>query len=185
MRTNCRRSKKLDRLSGRRGASGRSGGFSLIELLIGITILSIGLLAIASMFSTGYVDVAAGGKTTMAANAARQIIEEMRNLPFQSLANLHNFRTDRPDLLPASNPEREVARKWRYILSGNGTGWGFTAAEIQRWGATGTMGTETVPFGGVGSISVVNQTATLQLVTINLTIPGRPAASIATLISRL
>jgi prepilin-type N-terminal cleavage/methylation domain-containing protein len=185
MRTNCRRSGNLGRLSGRRGASRRPDGFSLIELLIGMTILSVGLLAIASMFSTGYVDVAAGGKTTMAANAARQILEEMRGLPFQSLANLHNFSTNTPGSLPANNPEREVARKWRYILNGNGTGWGFTAAEIQRWGATGTMGTETVPFGGVGSISVVNQTATLQLVTITLVIPGRPNAQLATLISRL
>jgi prepilin-type N-terminal cleavage/methylation domain-containing protein len=185
MRNNWRKTRHLGSPSAGRMTRGRLAGFSLIELLIGITILSIGLLAIASMFSTGYVDVAAGGKTTMAANAGRQIIEEMRNLPFQSLANLNGFSTSTPGSLPASDPEREVARKWRYVLSGDGTGWGFTAAEIQRWGASGTMGTATVPFGGVGSISVVNQSATLQLVTITLTIPGRPSAQLATLISRL
>ena len=68
------------------------GGFSLVELLIGMTILAVGLLGIATMFSTGYTDIAAGGKTTAAIEAARQIMEDIRLIPTQAqFANVYNL----------------------------------------------------------------------------------------------
>jgi prepilin-type N-terminal cleavage/methylation domain-containing protein len=175
MKTTCPRSSK--------GRRPDHGGFSLIELMAGMTILSVALLAIAGMFHTGYLDVAAGGKTTMAANAARQIIEDMRALPFASLPNLNGFNTNTVATLPTNDPERDIARKWRYIVAGEGTGWNFTSAERARWGslAAGTVG-----LGGAGQISVVSQNPTLQLVTITLSLPGRQQGNmqLATLISR-
>ena len=49
-----------------RGRPAGGPGFTLIEILIGLTILAVGLLGIAGMFSTAYTDVSAGGKTSMA-----------------------------------------------------------------------------------------------------------------------
>ena len=43
--------------------------------------MAVALLSIAAMFSTGYTDVHAGGKTTMATAAARQMLEDMRRSP--------------------------------------------------------------------------------------------------------
>src|SRR5512139_782030 len=53
----------------RRALRTRQMGFSLIELLIGMSLMAVALLSIAAMFSTGYTDVHAGGMTTMATAA--------------------------------------------------------------------------------------------------------------------
>jgi len=158
-------------------------GLTLIEILIAMTILSVGLLGIAGMFSTGYTNAAAGGKTTMALTAARQILEDMRAIPFGNLAALHGFNTASVGTQPASDPERAIARKLRYALAGEGTGWNFTTAEKARWTVLSTMGTN---FGGSGQISVVNQGATMRLVTVTVPVPGRGVTvQLATLIARM
>lgn len=192
---------------------GRRGGFSLIELLLGLTILSIGLLAIATMFSTGYTDLSVGGTTTMGVAAARQMIEDMRLLPFQRLADLNNFNTSNLASLPpvpaSGDPDivgktaaRNLARKWRYALSGEGGGWAYTTAEKQMWSilasgfaspaASATSAQSSLIFGGTGTIAVASEggSATLMRVTVNVTFPGRlgnapKTVQLATLISRL
>lgn len=160
-----------------------AGGFTLIEILIGITILVVGVLGVASMFGTGYTNVAQGGKMTMAIAAARQMLEDVRTVPFANLGNLNGFDTNNSGTQPANNPERAIARKWRYALAGDGTGWGFTAAEKAMWQ---NLGVGSVPFGARGQISVVNQTATLRLITVTVPVPGRGATvQLTTLISKL
>ena len=183
------------RLRGRvRRRALRGQGFSLIELLLGATILAVGLLAILSMFSTGYSDVGGGGKTTSAVSAARQILEDMHTLPFGNLGDLNNFATNNPGSLPApavdpaTNPGRamaiDIGRKWRYALAGEGAGWNFTTAEKNRWKSL--SGVSGVVFGGTGQITVVAQSATLRLVTVSISIPGRtPNLRLATIISSL
>ena len=173
---------------------GFRAGFSLIELLIGMTLLAVGLLAIATMFSTGYTDVTAGGKTTMGVQAARQLLEDIRTLPFAHIGDLNNFNTSNvgslPTLPPTGDPEynaalmaRNVARKWRFAVAGDGTGWGFTNAEKSTWSTLAASG---VTFGGVGQVTVVNQTASLTQVTVTVTVPGRTTGvRLDTLISRL
>jgi prepilin-type N-terminal cleavage/methylation domain-containing protein len=138
-------------------------GFSLIELLIGMTIMAVALLSIAAMFSTGYNDVGYGGKATVAAAAARQVIEDMQNLPFANLALLNNYNTT--GALPGANPEREVARKFRDVLAGPGAGFN-------------------------GQIAVGSPSATLRQVTVTVNIPGRTPGvvvpvQLVTLITRL
>lgn len=160
----------------------RQTGFSLIELLVGMSIMAVALLSIAAMFSTGYSDVGAGGKTTMATAAARQMIEDMQTLPFANLPNLNNRGTNRTTDLPAANPERALVRKWRYALAGDDGTWAFTPTERAMWS---TMTVEGVPFGGTGRILVVNQSPTLVLVTAIVSVPGRPDVQLSTLISRL
>jgi len=165
----------------------RSRGFTLIEILIGISILAVGLLGIAGMFSTAYTDVSYGGKTTMAVTAARQILEDMRLLPFDNLANLNGFDTNNPGSQPAANPERAMARKWRYIVAGSGTGWNFTSGETAQWSSLYTGGAN---FGGQAQVTVTSPSPTLRQVTVTVPLPGRTQGavlniSLSTLISRL
>ncbi len=159
-------------------------GFTLIEMLIGLTVLSVGLLGIAGMFSTAYTDVSAGGKTTMALTAAREIVEDMRLLPFDNLVNLNGFGTNNVASQPAGGPERAMGRKWRYALAGDGTGWNFTSAEMQQWSMLTTGGS--VVFGGNAVVQVNSPSPTLRQVTVTVPVPGRAVnVSLTTLISRL
>jgi prepilin-type N-terminal cleavage/methylation domain-containing protein len=166
-------------------------GFTLIEVLIGASIMSLGLLAIAGMLSTGYTDVTAGGKTTMAVTGARQLLEDLRTIRYERLADFNGFRTDNVATLPPADAGilgrdvvREVARKWVYNLRGNDPAWGFTAAERARWEDPMTrMGQS---FGATGTVAVDTSAATLRLVIVTVTLPGQPTqARIATLITRL
>jgi prepilin-type N-terminal cleavage/methylation domain-containing protein len=159
-------------------------GFTLIEILVGMTILVVGILGVTSMFGTGYTNVGQGAQVTMAVSAARQMLEDIRTIPFNNLPNLNGFDTNATGTQPANNPERGIARKWRYALAGTGTGWNFTAAETAMWQS---LGVGNVVFGGEGTITVASQTATLQLVTVTVrtaTASGRGATvQLATLIS--
>ena len=163
-------------------------GLSLIELLIGMSLMAVALLSITAMFSIGYSDVHGGGKTTMATAAARQILEDMQALPFDRLVNLNNFNTTNAGSLPASNPERDLARKWRYALAGEGTGWPvYSVAEKAMWSTLTISG---IPLGVNGQIAVVQDSPTLRRITVTVQLPGRMAGApipvqLATLISRL
>jgi len=178
-------SSMLDRKSLGENGEGRpshSYGFSLVELLVGMTFLTIGLLAVAAMFPLSYVVVNESGKMTMTLTAARQIMEDVRSVPFENLPNLNGFDTSNSATLPANDPEREIVRKWRYALAGEGNGFTFTSAEKSRLASLGTAG---VAFGGRGRITVASQSATLRLVTVTVSIPRGRDIEIATLISRM
>ncbi len=155
----------------------RSGsGFTLVELLLGASILAFGLLALASMFSAGYTDVSKGSRLTMTSAAARQIIEDTHLLPFANVANLNGFDTNNAASLPANDPERTVALRWRYALAGPGTGWTFTAAQQSAWTR---LSTESGAFGARGQISVQGAviggvaSTTLWQMTVKITVPGQ------------
>jgi len=180
-------------IRGGRALQSRQMGFSLIELLIGMSLMAVALLSIAAMFSTGYSDVHAGGKTTMATAAARQMIEDIQTLPFDRLVNLTNINISNAGVgtLPASNPERDLVRKWRYALAGEGGGWpAYTIAEKAMWSILTISG---VPLGVNGQISVVPEGAspTLRRITVTVQLPARIAGAqpipvqLTTLISRL
>lgn len=170
----------------------RQTGFSLIELLIGMSLMAVALLSIAAMFSTGYNDVHSGGKTTMATAAARQMIEDIQNLPFNRLDNLANINISDAGVgtLPASNPERDLVRKWRYALAGEGGGWpNYTIAEKAMWSVLTNSG---VPLLASAQITVAQDSPTLRRITVVVRLPGRTGAAgdlipvqLTTLISRL
>jgi hypothetical protein len=145
-------------------------GFTYLEVLIAGVLLGFALIAMCGMFLAGYSNVNTAGRTTMGLSAARQLMEDARQLPFGVLANLNGFDTDDPSTLPEDDPEREVARRWRYALSGGGVGWNFTADEIERWPDLADQGD---PLGAAGTITVTPRSATLTEVSLVISVPGR------------
>jgi len=57
-------------------------GFTLIEVLIAAAILAVGLLALVSVFPVGYVDVTVSGGQSKATAYAQQMLEQLKNQPF-------------------------------------------------------------------------------------------------------
>lgn len=55
-------------------------GFSLLEVLIGATILAVGLLGAATMYPVAYVNVDSGGKLTEASALAQSFLEQLRTI---------------------------------------------------------------------------------------------------------
>jgi len=85
----------LEREKSHRG----SGGFTLLEVLVGATILAVALLAMTAMFPVGYTNITEAGKMTMAITGARQVFEEVSALPFDNIINLNGFDTLDPATL--------------------------------------------------------------------------------------
>ena len=69
--------------TGRR--SRREGGFSLIELIIAITILGIGILSLAGLFPLAMQKVSSGDLESRATFHAQSKIEEMKRIPWDNL----------------------------------------------------------------------------------------------------
>ncbi len=61
-------------------------GFSLLEVLIAISILAVAILAAASMFPTAYTNVNRSGVDTVAVTLAQQRFEWLRNQAYSSAA---------------------------------------------------------------------------------------------------
>jgi Tfp pilus assembly protein PilV len=151
------------------GSTG-SLGFTYVELLVAGSLLMVSFLALAGMFVMGYSQVNGAGNTTMGLAAARQLLEDARRLPYDTLINLNGFDTEDPSTLPGDNPEREVARRWRYALAGEGVGWSFTADEKARWPSLEEQGDS---LSASGRIQATQVSATLTRVTVSVSVPGR------------
>jgi Tfp pilus assembly protein PilV len=144
-------------------------GFTLVEVLICGVLLAFGLLAMSGLFVTGYSSIAMAGRSTNALAAGRQLLEDASSLPVANLANLDGFDTDDPATTPAADPEREVARRWRYVLAGDGVGWSFTQAELDRWPQRPDAAEAP---GAAGRIDVALDSPTLARVTVTIAVPG-------------
>lgn len=155
-------------------------GFVSVEVLAAVTVVAIVLLSIATMFLTAYANVERSGRMTAGVALARQMIEDLRAVPFDDLEEFDGFVTDDPNSLPTDDPEREIARRWRYAVAGEAAGWSFSTLEKQRWSDFGDRGAPMV-----GSIEVVTPAAGLRRVTVTLNVEGRDRPlRVATLISR-
>lgn len=64
--------------------AGREEGMSLIEVLVATTVVSLSLLAIATMYLSALSLSAASGEYSVAVNLAQERIEFLRNQPFGS-----------------------------------------------------------------------------------------------------
>lgn len=162
----------------RRGADAQ--GFATLEILAAATVVAITLLSIATMYLTTYASVERSGDTTVAVGLARRILEDVRSLPFHSLNAIDGLDTDDPTTLPADDPERDIARRWRYAVAGESAGWSYTAAEKAAWPSFASPGPATR-----GRIEVTAPSSSIRAVTVTLTVPGRAGdVELATLISR-
>ena len=65
----------------------KSDGFSLIEILIAMVILSISLLALAGLMATTTQNTSLGGHITEAATYAQDQLEQLRVTSWGSIAN--------------------------------------------------------------------------------------------------
>ena len=75
-------------------ASRRERGFTLIETLISILVLSIMLLTLISVFIYGYGAVARARHTALATLIAQEEMEAIRALPFDQIAALGSTFTN-------------------------------------------------------------------------------------------
>jgi prepilin-type N-terminal cleavage/methylation domain-containing protein len=73
----------------------KSNGFTLIEILVALVILSISLLALAGLMVTTTRNNAAGGHLTEAATFAQDTLERLRVSPLSSIP-LNVTTTDNP-----------------------------------------------------------------------------------------
>lgn len=55
-------------------------GFTLIEILIGASVLAVGLLGLATIYPVAYLNVDSGGKLTEASALSQSFMEELRTL---------------------------------------------------------------------------------------------------------
>ncbi|TAK04408.1 MAG: prepilin-type N-terminal cleavage/methylation domain-containing protein [Candidatus Manganitrophaceae bacterium] len=63
-----------------RGAKKNQRGFSLLEVVIAMSILSIGLLGVVGFFETGFKALRAGNRQGVAAQLAQSKMEELRSV---------------------------------------------------------------------------------------------------------
>jgi len=99
--------------------SKKSKGFSLIEVLVALVILSISLLALAGLMVTTTRNNASGGHLTEAATLAQDKLERLRLLPLGTIANNFQPNTWYPinpldDPLPFVSSGITYTRKWSY-----------------------------------------------------------------------
>ena len=93
------------------------GGFTIIEVLIAMMIVTIALVAIVGMFPQGYKQVTDAGRLTMAVTTARAVHEDIRLVPFGNLMNLNGFDSTNPGTVPVSMPEGDLATRWQADMS--------------------------------------------------------------------
>jgi prepilin-type N-terminal cleavage/methylation domain-containing protein len=163
-----------------RALSQERGGFTLVEVLIAMAVLTIALVGIAGMFPTGYRQVTDAGRMTLGVTAARQILEDLRSVPFANLDNLNGFDSNNSATQPADDPERAVARRWRYAAAGEGAGFTFTTDELDDWQTLS-------PFGGQVTVQILpGATATTRLVRVNVFVDAlQQNVQIATVLVRM
>src|SRR3989304_6240506 len=57
-------------------------GFTIVEVLVAAAIILVGLTAAMSAVSAGFLDVTASGGQSKATTYARQLLEQLKNQPF-------------------------------------------------------------------------------------------------------
>ncbi len=70
-----------------RSSGNREGGFSLIEVLVAITILAVGLLALALLQTTAIKGNALASKSTIATQLAQDLLEQLKDMPFAAITS--------------------------------------------------------------------------------------------------
>ena len=72
--------------SPRSQAGAKEGGFTIVEVIIALVILTVGILAVASLSATAIWQTRRGDDLTNSALAAAQVLDGVAVLPFDSVA---------------------------------------------------------------------------------------------------
>lgn len=103
----------------RDGAVRDKRGFSLLEVLIGATVLAVGLLGLASMYPIAYLNVDSGGKLTEASTLTQSFLEQLRTI---GATNFDGMADDFPagfDGMDTTNCQGvQACMDWRDALRG-------------------------------------------------------------------
>ena len=73
-------------------------GFTLIEIMIALVILSIGLMALAGMQVSAIKGNAFSKRMTTAVSIAEQIIEQIKNMPYDNIQSQSSSQINQSDL---------------------------------------------------------------------------------------
>lgn len=71
-------------------------GFTMIEILIGASVLAVGLLGLATIYPVAYLNVDSGGKLTEATALAQSFMEELRTMAVIGPTNFDTVIGDFP-----------------------------------------------------------------------------------------
>jgi prepilin-type N-terminal cleavage/methylation domain-containing protein len=93
----------------------KSDGFSLIEVLIAIVILSISLLALAGLMATTSRNTSFGGHITEAATFAQDRLEQLR------VTTWDNIITKTDPISPVGSTGIVYTRSWTVVSNANDT----------------------------------------------------------------
>lgn len=104
---NCKRQIAHGRRQGRFRRRGR--GFSVLDSLIGASLLSITMLGLATILPTSSANVHRGGQNTKATALAQEMLETIRNNPFTQISLFNGLDglgvdTRNPSNFPVDNP---------------------------------------------------------------------------------
>jgi type IV pilus assembly protein PilV len=93
----------------------KSDGFTLIEILIAIIILSVSLLALAALMATTTQNTSFGGHITEAVTFAQDKLEELRVTPWANIVT----GTDTTPMVPVGSTGIVYNRTWNVVVNGN------------------------------------------------------------------
>jgi prepilin-type N-terminal cleavage/methylation domain-containing protein len=100
----------------------KSRGFTLIEVLVSLVILSVSLLAMAGLMATTTKNTSSGGRLTEAATFAQDRLEQFRAMTWQSvpIGQGPQVPPDPPDLKTWTGPTGiTYTRNWNVVQTGN------------------------------------------------------------------
>ena len=89
----------------------KSNGFTLLEVLIAIVILSISLLALAALMGTTTQNTSFGGHITEAATFAQDQLEQLRVTQWANIVSGNNTITGATGII--------YSRNWNVVVNGN------------------------------------------------------------------
>ena len=97
-------------------------GFSYVEVLIAIVVLTVGMLGAMVAMGLARRQVSSGGRETVAAELARTILEQMRNA--STYDDMLSYADEPPPGATSPRPEyvREHLEEWRGGSAGAGAG---------------------------------------------------------------
>ena len=129
----------------------RDQGLTLAEILVAASVMSVALLAIMSMFPTGYETILSGGRMTKATRLAQEMMEVLRNQSFDNLTAFDGVDTRNPQAFPAAI--RPLLGTWRCDITPPAAG---CTTATQGGGLASGWGTiaVTVPSAGLAQVTV-------------------------------